>query len=132
MMVTVMVLVIQSGRSKYLMSLSLWRCRWRVVFVLFNEQLLMLVQSLKVHLEVTFGRESIATNVASIRSFARVRANVNLNGRVAAEHFAAQMATMLVGRGREHAHVVAVARRQVDHRVGVAVGVILFEGRRRG
>ena len=66
------------------------------------------MQSLKVNLKVAFRRESIAANVATERSFARMRTYVYLNGRVAAEHFAAQVASMLVG-WRQHAIARAVS-----------------------
>lgn len=43
--------------------------------------------ALEVHLQIAFGRESIAANVALEGTFARVRSNVNLKGRIAAKDF---------------------------------------------
>lgn len=51
--------------------------------------------SLEMDLEVAFGGEPVAANVALERPFAGVRSNVDLQGRIAAEHLAAVPATVL-------------------------------------
>ena len=60
-----------------------------------DDHLLVLVQALKVHLEVALGREAVAAYVAAIGPLARMRTHVDLHGRVAAEYLAAQVALML-------------------------------------
>ena len=50
--------------------------------------------ALEVDLQVAFGRESIAANVAFERPFTRVRSDVNLKCRIAAKHFTTIAATM--------------------------------------
>lgn len=51
--------------------------------------------ALEVHLQVAFGRESVAANVALERTLARVRSDVDLKSRVAAKDFATVAASVL-------------------------------------
>lgn len=66
---------------------------WHRVWVHFNVRETLGV-TLEMDLEVALGGEPVTANVALERSLARVRSNVNLQSRVATEHFAAITATM--------------------------------------